>query len=233
MTFDFRMTFNKKNLRSVSRAATQRLRILGKSWRVFHDRLLPGRCFRGFVLHVLEYCSAADTHLNPLNRVVSVVSLLTWSMFDCDIAHRRSVAVLCMLYKIRCNPMPPLYGALPGRYVSERVTLGALVAHRFTYAPPRCRTSQYRRTFIPLSVSLCNDLGDQLFYGVGLEGFKSRANAFLLASLLASFLPPTIFLFSSLIRWVGIAGLGLRTDRVLAVPTFFNNNNNNNILFLL
>ena len=29
-------------------------------------------------------------------------------MFECDIAHRRSVAVLCMLYKIRCNPVPLL-----------------------------------------------------------------------------------------------------------------------------
>ena len=34
------------------------------------------------------------------------------------------------------------------------VTRGALVTHRYTYAPPRCRTSQYSRTFIPFSVSL-------------------------------------------------------------------------------
>ena len=33
---------------------------------------------------------------------------------ECDIAHRRSVAVLCMLYKFRCNPMHPLHGAVPG-----------------------------------------------------------------------------------------------------------------------
>ena len=29
-----------------------------------------------------------------------------------------------------------------------RVTRG-VIAQRYTYAPPRCRTSQYRRTFIP------------------------------------------------------------------------------------
>ena len=34
---------------------------------------------------------------------------------------------------------------------------------------------------MPLSVSLWNDLGDLLFGGVGLAGFKSRDNAFLLA----------------------------------------------------
>ena len=32
-----------------------------------------------------------------------------------------------------------------------------------------------------LSVSLWNDLSDPVFDGVGLAGFKSRANAFLLA----------------------------------------------------
>ena len=62
-----------------------------------------------------------------------------------------------------------------------RVTRVALVAHRYAYAPPRCRTSQYRRAFIPFSVSLWNDVADPVFDGVGLAGFKSRTNAFLLA----------------------------------------------------
>ena len=51
------------------------------------------------------------------------------------------------------------------------------VAHRYTYAPPRCRTLLYSRTFIPFSVSLWNDLANPVFDGVGLVGFKSRANA--------------------------------------------------------
>ena len=55
------------------------------------------------------------------------------------------------------------------------VTRGALVAHRHSFAPPRCRTSQYRRIFVLLSVSLWNDLSDPVFDGVGLAGFKSRA----------------------------------------------------------
>ena len=52
VTFDSKMTFE-KHLRSVSRAASQRLGILRKSWRVFHDRSLPLRYFQGFVLPVL------------------------------------------------------------------------------------------------------------------------------------------------------------------------------------
>ena len=63
-------------------------------------------------------------------------------------------------------------------------------------------------TFIPLSVSLWNDLGYPVFDGVGLAGFKSYANAFLLALLLAPLLSPTVFPFSSFIQWVGIVGLG-------------------------
>ena len=47
-------------------------------------------------------------------------------------------------------------------YVPARVTRGALVAHRHSFAPPiaRCKTSQYRRSIVPLSVSLWNDLSD-------------------------------------------------------------------------
>ena len=153
---------------------------------MFHDRSLLGRFLRGFVLPVLEYCSAvwcsaADTHLRLLDRLVSGASFLTGGVFDCDLAHRRSVALLCMLYKIRCNQMHPLYGALPVPYVPVLLTRNAVIAHQFTYGPPRCRTSQYSRTFIPLSVSLWNELSDPMFDGVGLVGFKSRANAFLLA----------------------------------------------------
>ena len=105
-------------------------------------------------------------------------------MFEFDIVHRRSVAVRCMLYKIRCNPMNPLYGSLPlpGPYVPERVTCGALVAYRFTaLVAYRYRTSQYLVTFIFLPVSLWNDLDDHVFDGVGLAGFKSRAYVILLA----------------------------------------------------
>ena len=168
------------------RSASERLRILRKSWRVFHDKLLIERCFWGFVLPVLEYCSAvrcsaANTHLKLLDRVVSGACFLAGGVLNCNLSHRRSVAVLCMLYKIRCNPKHPLCGALPVTHVPVRVTRGAWIAHRYTYAPPHCRTSQYRMTFIPLSVSLWNDLVEPVFDDVGLSDFKSRSNAFLSA----------------------------------------------------
>ena len=155
----------------------------------------------GFVLPVLEYCSevwclAADTHLKLLDRAVSGARFLTGGVFECDIAHCRSVAVLCMLYKIRCYPMHPLNYALPGQCVPVRVTRGALVAHRYTYGPPRCRTSLYRRIIVSLSVSLWNDRADPVFDGVRMAGFKSWANAILLAkSALSMPYSSTIFPF--------------------------------------
>ena len=77
----------------------------------------------GFVLHVLEYCSAvwcsaAHTHLKLLDLTVRGAQfLINWGLFEWDVAHRRSVAILCMLYNSRCNPVHPLNGALPGPYV--------------------------------------------------------------------------------------------------------------------
>ena len=96
VTFDSKLVFE-KHLCSVSRAASQRLGIL-KSWWVFHGKFLIGRYFWGFVLPILEYCSAvwhlsADTHLKLLDRIVSGACILAGGMLNCDLSHCRSVAV--------------------------------------------------------------------------------------------------------------------------------------------
>ena len=70
---------------------------------MFHDRSLVGRCFRGLSCPFLEYsamwCSAADAHPKLLERAVSIARFLTRGVFECIIAHRRSVAILCMLIR--------------------------------------------------------------------------------------------------------------------------------------
>ena len=85
LTHNSKMIF-KKHLRSVSRAASQRLGILRKSWRKFHYRSLLGRYFWGFVLVVLDFCfavwcSSADTKLKLLDRVGSSAHFLTEGVF--------------------------------------------------------------------------------------------------------------------------------------------------------
>ena len=136
-----------------------------------------------------------------------------------------------MLYKIRCNPCHTLHGALPVRYVPVRVACGAVIAHRYTYTPPGCRTYSrtFSRTFIPMSVSLWNDLSDSVFDGVEKAGLKSRVNAFLSTFVF-------VFPFPSFILWIGYCGTGVfeligcySLSPSLALPTFFNNNNNSSV----
>ena len=89
VTFDYKMTFE-KSLRSVSRAASQRLDILKKSWHVFHDKLLLERCLYGvlscpFSTTVLLYGALLpiNTFLERLDRVVSGASFFTGVVFEC------------------------------------------------------------------------------------------------------------------------------------------------------
>ena len=151
--------------------------------------------------------------LKLLDCAVSGARFLTGGVLECDIAHSWSVAVMCMLYKIRCNPVHPLNGALPLPYVSVRVTRGSLVAHRYTYAPPRCRTSEYSRTFIPLLVSLWTILLTQ--YSMGWDWRVPRAGPMFFIGLSCS-IPTIVFSFSvsllSVYRLV-LWGWSLRTDR--------------------
>ena len=92
VTFDSEMTFEKIN----SIAASQRFGILRKACRVFNDKSFLERCFLGFVLPVLEccsamWCSAADTHFELPCLVVGFLSL---GMLKFNITHCRIVDLL-------------------------------------------------------------------------------------------------------------------------------------------
>ena len=133
VTFDYKMTFE-KHLRWVSRAASQRLGILWKSDEYSKiDRFLGDA---SGVLSCTFFSSALQCGARLPKRTLNYWTcsqwclFSNWGVFELDITHRRSVAVQCMLYKIRCNPMHSLYGALPLPYVPVRVTRVALVAHR-------------------------------------------------------------------------------------------------------
>ena len=185
-----------------------------KSWHVFHDRSLLLRSFWSFVLPVLEYysavwCSAADSLLKLLDKVVRSAGFLAGGVSDCNLAQRRSGAELCMLFEIKSNPMHPLSGALPLPYVPDRVTRGALVAHRHSFTPPRCRASQYRRTFVPLPVSLWNDLSDPVFVWCAIGGFQEQSQCFPVGMIYFFFFLSYYFIFF-LIPFMGwLCGVGV------------------------
>ena len=123
--------------------------------------------------------------------------------------------------------MHPLSDALPLPYVPPRVTRGTSVAHRHSFAPPHCRTSQYRRSFVPslclfgtVLVTLCLMVWDWRV---------SRGEPMLSCwHDLLFFLSPTVLSFLPSMGWC------IWTDRVfslspgLAQRTPNNNNNNNN-----
>ena len=154
-----------------------------------------------------------------------------------------------MLYKIRYDPVDPLNGAIPRPYVTVRVTHATLVVYQYTYAPPRCRTSQYRRTFIlyaatlqnlaaphdfMLSESLWSNLANPVWCGTG--GFQEHCQCFFIflscsiPTIKFSNIFPFIF-FLSIGSYCGAEVFGLlgciSLSLCLALPIYFNNNNNN------
>ena len=153
-------------------------------WESHGEYFMIGHSFDGFLelwpagLGGLLSCvvlSCPDSHLKLLDRGQSC---------QCNLAHRRSVTVLCMLYKIKSNPMNPLSGALPLPYMPAVVTRVALVAHRHSFAPPRCSTSQCRRiSFLPLSVSLWNDLSETVYILFGRIGKVVASHAAVASSI--------------------------------------------------
>ena len=115
-----------------------------------------------------------------------------------------------MLYKIRCKLMHPLYGVLP-----VRVTRGAVIALRYTYAPPHCRTSQYRMTFIPCQYLCGTILVTQYLMVYDWQVSRAGPMLFYWPSCSLTF---CLLLFSlSLLSFDGLVlwGWGLRIDMVL------------------
>ena len=202
-----------------AREASQRLGILRKFWRVFHDdhflRDASGVLSCPFWSTVLQCGARLPIHTLHalLDSEVSGTRFLTGGVLECDIAHRRSVAVQCMLYKIRCNSMHWLRNALPvwGNYHLDRM------CQCWLHAVPWSHIGIIVRRFVaePGTMSHWNGFADPVFDGVELAVFKSRDNGFLMAKALSLLLPSTIFpfLFFLSIGWhcaAGVYGLGLR-----------------------
>ena len=118
-------------------------------------------------MKVLEYCSAvwcsaADSHLKLLDRVVRSAGFLAGGVLDCNLAHRRYVAELCMLFKNKSNRMHPLSGALPFPYMRHVLLLvlwlligtssRLLVVGLLSIAQPLCPS---RCLFGTILVTLC------------------------------------------------------------------------------
>ena len=121
-------------------------------------------------------------------------------LVECDYAHRQSVAVLCMPYRIRCKLMhPSLVLYLNRIYIPVRVTR-VLWTHIGTVI--RIRTLGL---LFPCQC-LCGTILVTPYSMVWTGGFQEQGQAFLLANLLTCSLPCGRYClpFSYFILWVGI-----------------------------
>ena len=147
-----------------------------------------GFCLASFGVLFCRWFSAANTHLRLLDRVVSGASFLTGGVFECDLAHHCSVAVLCILYKIRCNPMHPLCGALP---VPVPVTHGAVIAHRFILGLLAAEPHSMAGVLFPCQY-LC---GTILVTPCGTGGFQEQGKCLFIGLAVHSLFVPCCFPF--------------------------------------
>ena len=74
-------------------------------------------------------------------------------------------SIVAHAIKVKSNLMHPLSISFLLLYVPARVSHGTLVSLLHSFTPPRCTISQYRRTFVFLSVSVWNHLHYHVFDG--------------------------------------------------------------------
>ena len=143
------------------------------------------RCYYAFVLPILECCSpvwgsAAECHLQLLERQVYSVSRFCPEYTFLSLCHRHHVAALCMLSKVNSNSNYCLFSDLPSASVRVRHTRAAAAARPLKFKVSRCRTSQFARCFLPAKSRVWHYLPYSVFDTRTLDGFKGAVNCWLL-----------------------------------------------------
>ena len=90
--------------------------------------------------------SSAESHLDCIVRSASEL---------CYLGHRRKVYTLCLLYKIYHRVEHPMNEYL-NHLVADYNTRSSAALGELAFVIPRCRTDQFRRSFLSTAVCLCN-----------------------------------------------------------------------------
>ena len=170
-----------RSVRGILSRVSQRIGILRLVKRVFVNTSVLLRCYYAFVLTILKHCSsvwgsAAECHLQLLERQVYSVARLCSDQIFLSLRHQRHVAALCMLYKVNSNSNHCLFCELRSASVRVRHTRAVAAAH-----PIEFETSQFARCFLPAQTRVWNDLPYTVFDTETLDGFKGAVNRWLLA----------------------------------------------------
>ena len=143
------------------------------------------------IKHILSSCEPRDETL----LIVNLLQFCVCSIASCVTRSTR----LMMLYLESRQYVPVLSHAVPWSHLCAASLQNLAV-----------------RTFVPFSVCLWNDLVDPVCDGVGLAGFKSRANTFFIG--LSCSIPIIVFYYFSLsllsVYRLVLCGWGLWIDRM-------------------
>ena len=123
---------------------------------------------------------AAPTHLNMLHRAFASARFLMPA--DVRIEHRRTVAAVCIFYKILNNPRHPLQDRLPGPVGPIRRTRRAQRMNSRALRSMLSRNSvQFNRSFLPFVIEIWDFLPQELVEARNMNNFKSLVNRYLLS----------------------------------------------------
>ena len=152
--------------------------------RIFVDTSLLLRCYFSFVLQILENCSpvwgsAAECQLQllELQRVFGGQALSDQSFLS--LCHRRRVAQLSVLYKVKSNSNQCQFRELPSASTRVRHPRAPVTAHPLEFEVLRCRTSQFARSFLTAQVQMWDDIPYTLFDTGTPDWFKDAVNRWL------------------------------------------------------
>ena len=180
VTFDSHLTFE-KHLSNVSANAARKLGIVRKASYIYNNEEINATCFRSFVLPLLEYCSpvwmsASARDLSLLDKVARGGRFLFPNTGSYDLDHRRIISCLSIFHKLYFNRELPLSFLVPDPLPLARATRFADRQHQYALSIPRCRTSQFQRSFLQSTVKQWNDLPAEVMHEV-LQTFKRGCNA--------------------------------------------------------
>ena len=179
---DDKLTFE-QHIDAIASTISRQVGLLRKSLRTFNSIAIAKKCFYSFLLPSFEYCSpvwgsAADIHLKKLERLVRQITILIPDL-TIDLEHRRKVAAQCMFYKIFNNLRHPVRSLLPHPFVPNRNTRRNDALNRFALRPLRCKTEQFKRSFVPSCLKIWNSLPNSVFNIPKVQNFKVKVNSLL------------------------------------------------------
>ena len=157
MKFDSKLTFE-DHVHGILSRISQRIGILRLVKHIFVDTSVLCGCYFAFILPILQYCSLVwrgqllNVTFSFLSARCNSVAKLCPDQSSLLLCHQRRVAGLSMLYKVNSNSNHCLFSELPSASTRVQHTRAVAVAHPLEFEVPRCRMTQFARSFLPAQV---------------------------------------------------------------------------------